>query len=148
MMVALTVEADGFKLYQLLDKFSQQTGASYSLVRKNGKFVLRIKTDDFGEFIRRLNLIKDSKYHIEEIVGNPNIRRAKVDHTPTNVDALIGKQTMTLSDVTPIEGCLIKIFGEQWFCRSDGERVIKKGTFVRVLGVEGVSLIVEPIQEG
>ena len=142
-MVALNVEADEFKLYQVLDKFSQQHSASYSLVRCDNGFTLRIKTDDFGELIRRLNLIKGSKYSIIEMVGNPHIRQAKANFTPTNVDSLIGRKTTAQSDIKPVEGGLVKILGEQWFARPVADDIIPKGAMVKVLRVEGVSLIVE-----
>jgi hypothetical protein len=145
-MVALRVEADEFKLYQLLDKFSQQYGASYSLVRHEDGFTLRVKTDDFGELIRRINLIKGSKYQIMEMVGNPSIKYAKANFTPTNVDSLIGRETVAQSDIKPVEGGLIKLLGEQWFARPEADDVIPKGAAVRVLRVEGVSLIVEEVE--
>ena len=142
-MVALRVEADEFKLYQVLDKFSQQHEASYSLVRGEDGFTLRVKTDDFGELVRRINLIKGSKYQIVEMVGNPHVRYAKANFTPTNVDSLIGKETLAQTDIKPVEGGLIKLFGEQWFARTEADDLIPKGASVRVLRVEGVSLIVE-----
>jgi hypothetical protein len=145
-MVAMRVEADEFKLYQVLDKFSQQYGASYSLVRSNGDFTLRVKTDDFGELIRRINLIKGSKYQIMEMVGSPSVKAAKANFTPTNVDALIGRETVAQTDIKPVEGGIIKLLGEQWFSRPEGEEVIAKGVMVRVLRVEGVSLIVEELE--
>lgn len=146
-MVALRVEADEFKLYQLLDKFSQQYGASYSLVRHDDAFTLRVKTDDFGELIRRINLIKGSKYQIVEMVGNPSVKYAKANFTPTNVDSLIGRETVAQSDIKPVEGGLIKLLGEQWFARPEADDTIPKGASVRVLRVEGVSLIVEELEE-
>jgi hypothetical protein len=147
-MVALKVEADEFKLYQVLDKFSQQHEASYSLVRCDEGFTLRIKTDDFGELVRRINLIKGSNYQIVEMVGNPHVRDAKANFTPTNVDSLIGRETLAQTDIKPVEGGLIKLFGEKWFTRADGDDMIPKGSSVRVLRVEGVSLIVEQVEEG
>ena len=145
-MVALRVEADEFKLYQVLDKFSQQRDASYSLVRSDGGYTLRVKTDDFGELIRRINLIKGSKYQILEMVGNPNIRHAKANFTPTNVDSLIGRETQAQTDIKPVEGGLIKLLGEQWFTRPEADDVIPRGATVKVLRVEGVSLIVEQVE--
>ncbi len=147
-MVALRVEADEFKLYQVLDKFSQQHDTSYSLVRGDDCFTLRVKTDDFGELVRRINLIKGSKYQILEMVGSPHVKYAKANFTPTNVDSLIGRETLAHTDIKPVEGGLIKLFGEQWFSRSEGDDLIPKGTPVRVLRVEGVSLIVEQVEGG
>lgn len=147
-MVALRVEADEFKLYQVLDKFSQQHDTSYSLVRCEGGFTLRVKTDDFGELVRRINLIKGSKYQILEMVGSPHVRDAKANFTPTNVDSLIGRETLAQTDIKPVEGGLIKLFGEKWFARAEGDDLIPRGSAVRVLRVEGVSLIVEQVEGG
>ena len=146
-MVALTVNADEFKLYQLLDKFSQQYNTSYIMSRDENGFLLRIKTDDFGELVRRLNLIKGSKFQIMEIVGSPKIKRAKAELTKTNIDALLGKETQALTDITPLDGGLIKLIGEQWYARPAYDKVIPQGTMVEVLRVEGVSLIVESVEE-
>lgn len=148
MIVTLTIEADDFKLSQMLDKFSGQYRVSYSLTRQNSHFLLRIKTDDFGELIRRLSLIKDCKYKIQEIYDthrfsdliNPNL-------TKTNVDALVGKTTVAHTDIDPVDGGVVKVVGEQWFCRPKGDILIKKGSPVVVVGVEGVSLIVEEVKE-
>ncbi len=146
-MVSLTIEADEFKLYQVLDKFSHQYGASYSLIRDGDNFTLRVKTDDFGELIRRLSLIKNCRYQIQEMVGSPTVIKAKADFTRTNIDALIGRKTVALTDISPIDGGLVKITGEQWFSRPTNDRTIKRGAQVRVLRVEGVSLMVEEVEE-
>jgi membrane-bound ClpP family serine protease len=146
-MVALTVKADEFKLYQLLDKFSQQYKASYSMTRENGSFILRIKTYDFGELVRRLNLLKGSSFQIIEVVGSPSIRRAKAELTRTNIDALIGRETQAITDITPLDGGLVKLIGEQWFARPAYDRRIPQGATVQVIRVEGVSLIVEDVEE-
>jgi len=146
-MVALTIEADEFKLYQVLDKFSQQFDSSYSLVRNGGQFTLRIKTDDFSELIRRLNIIKGSKIQIQEMVGSPSVRRAKADFTPTNVDDLIGRETVAQTDIKPVEGGIVKLVGERWFSRPSMDKPIEKGKLIKVLRVEGVSLIVEEVEE-
>jgi hypothetical protein len=146
-MACLAIEADEFKLYQVLDKFSQRYGASYSLIRDDGKFTLRVKTDDFGELIRRLNLIKGCKYQIQEMIGSPTVSGAKADFTRTNIDALIGRRTVAMTDISPIDGGLVKIIGEQWFSRPINDRTIRKGAQVRVIRVEGVSLMVEEVEE-
>jgi hypothetical protein len=146
-MVSMTVETDEFKLYQVLEKFSNQYEASYSVVRSNNIFTLKVKTDNFSELIRRLGIIKDCKIQIQEIVGSPSILRAKVDWTPTNVDALLGKETLAQTDIKPVEGGLIKLVGEQWFSRPLYDKIILRGSRVKVVKVEGVSLIVEEIEE-
>ena len=147
MIVTLTVMADDFKLSQMLDKFALQYKVSYSLTRQNEHFVLRVKTDDFGELIRRLSLIKDCTYKIQELYDTRRFSdRINVNLTKTNIDALVGKSTVAHTDIDPIDGGLVKVVGELWFCRPKQDKVIKRGSPVMVVGVEGVSLIVEEVK--
>ena len=147
MIVALTIEADDLKLTQLLDKFSKQYNVSYSLVRQNEHFILRVKTDHLGELIRRLNHIKDCSFKIEELSeSRPFAGMINVNLTKTNIDALVGKATVAQTDIKPIDGGLIKVIGEHWFCRPKYDKIIKEGTQVKIVGVEGVSLIVEEVK--
>jgi membrane protein implicated in regulation of membrane protease activity len=41
---------------------------------------------------------------------------------------------------------LVKLVGELWFCRPKHDRIIKKGSPIYVVGVEGVSLVVEEVK--
>jgi len=147
MIVTLTIKADDFKLTQTLDKFALQYKVSYSLSRKNEHFVLRVKTNDFGELIRRLSHIKGCTYKIQELYDTHRFSEMiNVNLTKTNIDALIGRTTVAHTDIDPIDGGLVKVVGELWFCRSKQDRVIKKGSSVNIVGVEGVSLIVEEVK--
>lgn len=148
-MVTLSITADDLKLYQVLEKYSEKYNSSYNLQREETKFHLKIKTDNLGELIRRLNLIKDSQVKIEEIINTREYpSMASVNLTRTNIDALIGKHTVAQTDISPVDGGLVKLLGELWFSRPDVDTVIKKGTTVRVLRVEGVSLIIEKVKNG
>ena len=147
MIVTLTVEADDFKLTQVLDKFSKQYRVSYALTRQNSHFVLRVKTDDLGELIRRLSLIKECKYKIQELYDTHRFADLiNVNLTKTNIDALVGKSTIAHTDIDPIDGGMVKLVGELWFCRPKQDKIIKKGSPITVVGVEGVSLIVEEVK--
>jgi hypothetical protein len=147
MIITLAIEADDFKLTQMLDKFSHQYKVSYTLTRQNSHFVLRVKTDDLGELIRRLSLIKDCKYKIQELYDTHRFNDLiNVNLTKTNIDALVGRSTVAHTDIDPVDGGLVKIVGELWFCRPKQDRVIRKGSPVVVVGVEGVSLIVEEVK--
>ena len=149
MMVTLSIEADDLKLYQVLEKYSEKYHSSYSLQRDENHFELKIKTDNLGELIRRLNLIKDSKVKIEEIINTHDYTNlASVNLTKTNIDALIGKHTVAQTDISPVDGGLVKLLGELWFSRPSVDTLIKKGSTVKVLKVEGVSLIVEEMKSG
>ncbi len=146
MRITLTIKADEFKLAQMLQKFEKQYNVSYTLTRQNGGFTLRVKTDDFSELVRRLNHIKDCTFKIEELHHGGLTDMLNVNLTKTNVDALIGKTTVTKTDIDPVDGGVIKLIGELWFCRPKHDRIIKEGTRVMVVGVEGVSLIVEEVK--
>lgn len=147
MMVTLSIIADDLKLYQVLEKFSEKYSSSYSLQRYDNEFELKIKTDNLGELVRRLNLIKDSKVTIDEIVKTREYpSMASVNLTKTNIDALIGKQTVAQTDITPVDGGLVKLLGELWFSRPETDIMINKGSPIKVLRVEGVSLIIEEVK--
>jgi hypothetical protein len=148
MRVALTVNADELKITQLLAKFSEQYGTTYTLKRKNGGFTLdmNVDTDSFGELVRRLNHLKDCTFKVEEVHGGGLLDKLNVRPTKTNVDALVGRVTVAKTDIDPVDGGVVRIMGELWFCRPEYEEVIKEGTKVRVVRVEGVSLIVEEVK--
>jgi len=146
MIATLTIQADDLVLSQVLDKFSKQYGVSYTLKRENSHFSLRIKTDDLGELVRRLNHIKDCHFQIQEIFETHKFANlVNVNFTKTNIDSLIGRTTIAQTDITPIDGGLIKLIGENWFSRPNSDRTIPKGVSIKVVGVEGVSLIVEEV---
>ncbi|MBS7632335.1 NfeD family protein [Candidatus Bathyarchaeota archaeon] len=148
MRVTLTIKADELKLAQLLAKFSETYKITYSLTRQNGEFYtqLDIGADDFGELVRRLNHIKDCTFQIKEIHGGGLLDRLNVRPTRTNVEALIGKITVAKTNINPLDGGIIQIGGELWSAHPTSEKVIKEGTKVKVVGIEGVSLMVEEVE--
>jgi len=147
MIITLAIKADDFKLTQMLDKFARQYKVSYTLSRQNDHFVLRVKTDDLGELIRRLSHIKGCNYKIQELYDTHRFADLiNVNMTKTNIDALVGRSTVAHTDIDPIDGGLVKVVGELWFCRPKQDRVIRKGSPVQVVSVEGVSLIVEEVK--
>ncbi len=147
MMITLVIKADDFKLTQMLDKFANQYKVSYTLTRQNEHFLLRVKTNDLGELVRRLSHIKDATYKVQEMYETHNFSdMINVNLTKTNIDALVGRTTKAHTDIYPIDGGLVKLVGELWFCRPKEDRIIEKGSQVHVVGVEGVSLIVEEVK--
>jgi hypothetical protein len=148
MRVTLTVNADELKIAQLLAKFSEQYGSTYTLKRNDGGFILQmnVNKDSFGEFVRRLNHLKDCAFKVEEVHGGGLLDKLNVSPTKTNVDALVNKVTVAKTDIDPVDGGVVKLMGELWFCRPESEEVIKEGARVRVVRVEGVSLIVEEVK--
>jgi hypothetical protein len=149
MKVILAVEADELKIVQLLSKFAEKYRMSYKLNRQPKGFRLDVElnSDDFGEFIRRINHLKDATYRIEELRGGGLLDKFNVSLTRTNIDALIGKEAAAKTDIDPLDGGVVKLLGEIWLARSEDEKVISEGSKVRVIRVEGVSLIVEGVDE-
>ena len=60
MKVTLTLEADELKIVQLLAKLAEKYRVSYSLNRQAKGYLLKVElnSEDFGEFIRRMNHLK------------------------------------------------------------------------------------------
>ena len=64
--------------------------------------------------------------------------------TKTNVEAMIGKQAIVISEINNIEGTgQVRIGGMEWSARSIELPVIKVGEVVVVEAVEGVKLMVK-----
>jgi hypothetical protein len=149
MRAILTVKADELKLAQLLSKFAEKYRMTYKLNRRGETYQLEadLNSDDFGEFIRRLNHLKDATFNIEEVRGGGLLDRLNVSLLRTNADALIGKEAIAKTDIDPIDGGVVKLGGELWMAKPDEYAVIKEGSKVRVIRVEGVSLIVEGVNE-
>ena len=122
---------------------------SYKLNRQPKGFRLDVElnSDDFGEFVRRINHLKDATYRIEELRGGGLLDKFNVSLTRTNIDALIGKEAAAKTDIDPLDGGVVRLLGEIWLARSEDEKVISEGSKVRVIRVEGVSLIVEGVDE-
>lgn len=146
MRIVLTIKADELKLAQLLSKFSKKHRIMYTLTRQNGDFLMEVNTSDFGELVRRLNHLKGCTFKVKEMHGGGLLDKLNVSLTKTNIDALVGKTTIAKTDIDPIDGGVIKLVGELWFCRPVYDKVIKEGAKVRVVGIEGVSLITEEVK--
>ncbi|MGF3521627.1 MAG: NfeD family protein [Candidatus Bathyarchaeia archaeon] len=149
MKVTLTVKADELKIAQLLSKFAEKYRMAYKLNRQADGYLLDVElnSEDFGELIRRLNHLKDAQFKIEEIRGGGMLDKFNVSLTRTNVDALIGKEGLAKTDIDPVDGGVVKVNGEIWLSRSADECLIKEGSKVRVIRIEGVTLIVEGVNE-
>lgn len=62
----------------------------------------------------------------------------------TNVESVIGKIGKVISDIDNINAKgMVKIDGLDWTARSQGNEIIKEGTLVEVVSVEGVKVIVK-----
>lgn len=83
------------------------------------------------------------------IITRPLVKKLKKKNTAvsTNADRLIGKIGVVTSGIKTAQDVgQVKIMGEKWSARSD-LAPIQENTNVRVLSIEGVKLIVEPIKE-
>lgn len=146
MKIILTIKANELKLAQLLSKFSRKHRITYTLTRQDGEFLMEVNTDNFGELVRRLNHLKGCAFKVKEMHGGGLLNKLNVNLTKTNIDALIGRITVAKTDIDPVDGGVIKLIGELWFCRPIYDKVITEGAKVRVVGIEGVSLIVEEVK--
>ncbi len=82
------------------------------------------------------------------IITRPLVRRFKKKRTniSTNADRLIGKTGVLLTDISdPQSVGQVRVEGEIWTAKSDFTP-IEKDSKVTVLAIEGVKLIVKPIQ--
>ena len=66
--------------------------------------------------------------------------------TITNVDAIIGRTGVVLENIQPNHFGKIKVGGEEWRARADGE--IPAGEVVTVTGLQGVTLNVKKSEGG
>ena len=72
------------------------------------------------------------------------------DRIRTNVESMIGRQAIVISEINNIEGVgQVNTGGMEWSARSSYHNIVLPvGAVVTVLGVDGVKLIVEERKEG
>ncbi len=147
--VILTAKADELKIVQLLSKFAEKYRMTYKLNRQGTAYQLDVDldSDDFGELVRRMNHLKDAEFKVEDIRGGGALDQLNVPLTRTNADSMIGKESVARTAIDPLDGGIIKLMGELWLARPADETVIKQGSKVRVVRIEGVTLIVEGVEE-
>jgi membrane protein implicated in regulation of membrane protease activity len=67
--------------------------------------------------------------------------------TQTNVDAVIGSTGLVTADINNVAAAgQVKLGAMEWTARSESGEPISAGTLVRVVRIEGVKLIVSPVQ--
>jgi membrane protein implicated in regulation of membrane protease activity len=65
----------------------------------------------------------------------------------TNRDALFEKTGIITEDIDPSKNTgRVKIDGDDWKAESNNNEIIKKGTAVKVVAIESIILIVEPVK--
>lgn len=69
---------------------------------------------------------------------------ADVKKTNTNVFSIIGKKALVIKDIDPIHSSgQIKLNGEVWSAETENNEIIKEGSEVEVLKINGVKAIVK-----
>lgn len=68
------------------------------------------------------------------------------DRVKTNVESLVGRQAIVISEIDNLQGIgQVTIGGQEWSARSlQQEQPIEVGAVVRVMAIDGVKLMVEP----
>jgi membrane protein implicated in regulation of membrane protease activity len=69
----------------------------------------------------------------------------KVGATKTNVDSLIGKEGIVIKELQPFALGQVKVKGQIWSARPEGEQTIAVEQKVEVVRIEGVKLIVKAL---
>ena len=68
------------------------------------------------------------------------------DSIKTNVYSIVDKTGIVTKDIDPVVAVgQVKIGGETWSAISNDNKVIPKGTMVKVLEIKGVKALVEPV---
>lgn len=84
-------------------------------------------------------------------VGRRQIKsRLSRRNTPTNTDAILGREAQVVDIITPERAGRIRIDGEEWRAQAAGgsEGVLEVGRTVRVERIDGVTLYVKPYATG
>ncbi len=80
------------------------------------------------------------------VLTRPIIKKyLKVGAVKTNVDSLIGKNCIVLSDITEHKFGQVKLSGQVWTAKSQNDETLLAGEEVKVISVEGVKLVVARI---
>ena len=78
--------------------------------------------------------------------SNKFLKIDKKNILPTNVYRLINKEGIVIQNIEPLSNTgKVKVGGELWSAISDTE--IAKDTHIKITGVEGVKLKVEPVKQ-
>jgi membrane protein implicated in regulation of membrane protease activity len=75
-------------------------------------------------------------------------KKLKIGAEKTNVESLPGQMALVTQAITPHHTGQVKAQGQIWTAVSDTmDSTLEQGTTVRILRVEGVKLVVEPLDE-
>lgn len=74
------------------------------------------------------------------------VKKLKTGKTKTNVDALVGEEAKVLTEIKPFEPGSVKLKGQEWTAvAKDDNLTIAPGEVVKVVAIEGVKAIVNPL---
>ena len=76
------------------------------------------------------------------------VKFTKTRKRPTNADRVIGMVCVVTEDIDNIAGKgAVSVDGKEWSARTSNGDKLDRGTYVRVLAIQGVKLIVEAVGE-
>jgi membrane protein implicated in regulation of membrane protease activity len=75
------------------------------------------------------------------------VKKFKIGQEKTNVDSLIGKHALVVKTIGEFERGEAKVNGQIWSARSEDNTEIMEGSKCEILRIEGVQLIVRPMEE-
>lgn len=82
------------------------------------------------------------------ICFKPLVRRhlkSKEPEYKSNIDALVGRETIALQDADEFGITRVKIDGDNWQARSEKDDCVKKGDKLKVTGYDSIILIVDKL---
>lgn len=77
---------------------------------------------------------------------NPLMRRMKFDRGTDDLDNLTGEPATALDDIAPAEAGRVELRGTTWRARNGGQAPIARGSRVRVVAIDRLTVVV--IREG
>jgi len=73
------------------------------------------------------------------------IKKFKTGKIKTNVDSLSGQHALVIKKITEFDRGEVKVSGQIWSAKAEGETVLEEGTKCEVIRIEGVQAIVRPL---
>lgn len=68
----------------------------------------------------------------------------RYEHPNTNIDALLSKKGVVTKVIEPHKKGVVRVGGETWRARCEGEEILKTGAVVSIVRIEGNTIIVKP----
>ena len=78
------------------------------------------------------------------VFRNPIMRRMKLDRGTDDVDSLTGEPAKALEDLAPGDNGRVELRGSTWSARNGSETAIARGSRVRVVAVDRLTVVVIP----